>query len=153
MNLYRKENHNYLENVDNYERNGELKRFKVIVKEISLCENIKGFLFRAMKKLLSGPVMFLPEDKTSSKWGERERENGGEERKVPQSSWRREWHKQQRLVKILNGIWAAVTVNMSGTRQTKGRLGSFVYVPASTNNQSAVFYFSRWHLESWRSIS
>lgn len=86
MNLYRKENHNYLENVDNYERNGELKRFKVIVKEISLCENIKGFLFRAMKKLLSGPVMFLPEDKTSSKWGERERENGGEERKVPQSS-------------------------------------------------------------------
>lgn len=36
MNLYRKENHNYLENVDNYEHNGELKRCECIIKESSL---------------------------------------------------------------------------------------------------------------------
>lgn len=84
MNLYRKENHDYLENVDNYECNGELKRFKGVIKEISLCENLKGFLFRAMKKLLSDPVMFLPEAKTPREWGERE--SGREERKDQQSS-------------------------------------------------------------------
>lgn len=41
MNLYGKENLNYLENVDNYEYNSELKRFESIMKENFLCGNVR----------------------------------------------------------------------------------------------------------------
>lgn len=45
MNLYGKENLNYLENMGNYEHNSELKRFEGIMKEKFLCGNVRWKFF------------------------------------------------------------------------------------------------------------
>lgn len=45
MNLYGKENLNYLGNVDNYEHNSERKRFESIMKENFLCGNVRWTFF------------------------------------------------------------------------------------------------------------
>lgn len=71
MNLFRKENHNCLENTDNYEHKGEFKRFECIIKKNPPYENVRGFLFRAMKRLLNSLVLSLQEAQTSREWGGR----------------------------------------------------------------------------------
>lgn len=67
MNLYRKEYHKYLDKVDNYEYNCELRKFETTIKANFLCENVRFFV-RAIKKLLNSSVIFLLEVRNSREW-------------------------------------------------------------------------------------